>query len=319
MDVETLLSQRITDRSGREWYLAQHAIERAQKRFIAVSEIKAALSHGTKRPADNDAWEYKFAGVIAIVDSTETIVLTVYPEPGYGIDLDKVDISDEALQKHRADCRILRDHKRWTSHTVAVIDQSGSMRAADIDKKVTRSDLVWLTLAVDLVKHGLDNGERKATDVLSVVFMKDDAIVVIDRQPFDWILFNRLVDIMNSEKPSTGGRYGPALAQAEQLLLRNRSKNCALALLFLSDGKPSDHLRRGSKCHLYASPREGWLECMKLQLAERIEELASLFGKRLNMCFYAIGPSGSSDFGIMKYMAAQAKEYECQVVFQPAL
>ena len=98
-------------------------------------------------------------------------------------------MSDKMIQKHKLDCRsLLRDKRRWTSHTVAVIDQSGSMRAADIDKSVTRSDLVWLTLAVDVVKYGLESGERKATDVLSVVFMKDSATVVIDRQPFDWIL-----------------------------------------------------------------------------------------------------------------------------------
>lgn len=317
MDVETILSGRISDRVGRNWNLTRHAVKRAKQRRIPFSAIKATLSvgHDEKRPADNGAWEYNFAGVIVVVDSNERTVLTVYPEPGYGIDLDKVKITHGMRRKHKRDCRnILRDKKCWTSHTVAVIDQSGSMRAADIDKNVTRSDLVWLTLAVDLIKYGLESNERTATDVLSVVFMKNDATVLIDRQPIDWILFNRLVDIMNTEKPSTHGKYIPALEKAEDLLGFNRNRNCALALLFLSDGQPSDHLRRGVNVH----SQQDWFHCMQEQMAERIEVLASLFGKRLNMCFYAIGPQESGDFSIMKHMAEQAKEYECTVVYQPA-
>ena len=89
MDVEAILSERIKDRSGREWYLTQHAKMRAESRFISFAEIRGAISHGTRRAADKGAWEYRFAGVIAVVDPTERIVLTVYPEPGYGIDLDK--------------------------------------------------------------------------------------------------------------------------------------------------------------------------------------------------------------------------------------
>jgi len=321
MDVESILSKRVTDREGRDWHISQHAQKRAESRFISFGEIRSVLGHGgdSKRPADNGAWEYKFAGVIVIVDSEEKRVLTVYPEPGYGIDLDKVVVTAKMMKSRKRESYFLRLNKqRWTSHTVAVIDQSGSMRAADIDKSVTRSDLVWLTLAVDLVKSNLESGERKPSDFLSVIFMKDDATVVIDRQPFDWILFNNLVDIMNTEKPSTGGNYIPALNQAGELLLYNRSRNCALTLLFLSDGKPSDHLRRGDKVHLYASNKEGWLAYMKSHMGQQIGELASLFGKRLNMCFYAIGPSATSDFSIMKHMADQAKEYECPVVYQPA-
>ena len=140
MEVETILSKRLTDRAGRKWHLTEHAIARSEQRFISFAEIESTLGHGPKRAADNGAWGYEFAGVIVIVDSTESTVLAVCPEPGYGVDLDKVGISVEMMKKHRRDCLALQDRRRWTSHAVAVIDQSGSMRAADIDKNVTRSD-----------------------------------------------------------------------------------------------------------------------------------------------------------------------------------
>jgi len=140
VEVETILSKRLTDRAGRKWHLTEHAIARSEQRFISFAEIESTLGHGPKRAADSGAWEHKFAGVIVIVDSTESTVLAVCPEPGYGVDLDKVGISVEMMKKHRRDCLALQDRRRWTSHAVAVIDQSGSMRAADIDKNVTRSD-----------------------------------------------------------------------------------------------------------------------------------------------------------------------------------
>ncbi|CAB9528800.1 myosin heavy chain kinase [Seminavis robusta] len=314
--VEKILSTQIEARRGRKWLLSKHAVARAGQRFVSFAEIRSALECGTKSAADKGAWEYRFAGVIAVVDSTETIVLTVYPEPGFGIDLDKVPISREMQLQHDKDCsRLVGDKKSWTSHTVAVIDQSGSMRAPDIDKNVTRSDLVWLTLAVDVVYHGIKSGERKSTDVMSVVFMKEDATIVVDRQPIDWILYNKLIDIMNTEKPSQGGNYIPALDVAETLLMSNRSRSCALTLLFLSDGKPSDKVKRDDNRHITAT---GWLERMKAFTSPRIEGLASVFGKRLNMCFCAIGPPDNSDFGVIKNLANKAREYECPVVYQKA-
>lgn len=149
--------------------------------------------------------------------------------------------------------------------------------------------------------------------------MQEDATVLINQKPFDWILYNDLIDIMKSRKPSSGGNYGPALDMAEALLMtRNRTDKCALALLFLSDGKPSDHIKRGKDLNPYQSPKERWATCMKQQIGKRIEDLASLFGKRLNLCFYAIGAPGTEqDFGILKYLADQSKAYECPVVYQP--
>jgi hypothetical protein len=92
------------------------------------------------------------------------MVLTVWPKPGYGIDLDKVQITEDMLAEHERALRKLRDKATWTSHTVAVVDPSGSMRKVDIGNHVKRSDLVWLTLAAS-VANGLKSGDCTWTDV----------------------------------------------------------------------------------------------------------------------------------------------------------
>ena len=304
-------------RKPRKYVLSKHAASRREKRRLSMSEIMSTLRYGSKRAIDTDCWEYTFAGVIVIANKEENVVLTVYPEPGFGIDLNKVEITPEMKVEHKRSCSFLRTHKnKWTSHNVAVIDQSGSMRKMDIDEAITRSDLVWLCLAVDIVYNGIKSGEKKSTDVLSIIVMKDHAEIIIDRQPFDWILYNKLIDIMNTKKPSTGGKFIPALDVAQELLFFNRSKNCALSLLFLSDGKPSDQFKSGKLSNTHIQGRH--FEAMKKHIGPRIEELASLLGKRLNICFLPIGPEHSSEFGIMEYMADQARAYECPVICEPA-
>ena len=320
IEIETILMANGDSRKPRTFVLSQHAASRMEKRRLSISEIMSTLRYGSKRAIDRDCWEYKFAGVIAIVNKEDNAVLTVYPEPGFGIDLNKVEITPEMELEHKRSCSLLRIYKnKWTSHNVAVIDQSGSMRKMDIDEAITRSDLVWLCLAVDIVYNGIKSGERKSTDVLSIIVMKDDAEIIIDRQPFDWILYNKLIDIMNTKKPSTGGRFIPALDVAQELLFFNRSKNCALSLLFLSDGKPSDQFKSGKLSNTHIQGRH--FEAMKKHIGPRIEELASLLGKRLNICFFPIGPEqerSSSEFGVMEYMADQARAYECPVICEPA-
>ena len=99
----------------------------------------------------------------------------------------------------------------WTSHTVIIVDQSGSMRKTDVDGGSTRSDAVWLTVAVDFVAKQLETGKSSDTDVVSVVAMCSESTIVIDRQPHDWLLFNRLVDLLRSQEPHFDGNYMPAL------------------------------------------------------------------------------------------------------------
>jgi hypothetical protein len=150
-----------------------------------------------------------------------------------------------------------------------------------------------------------------STDVLSVVAMRESGEIMLKYHPFDWILYNHLVDLMQRSKPSNGGFYFPALDAAESLLSVNRNRNCALALFFLSDGRPSDKMKRGDfGGYEYTT--------MTRYCKERIGRLARCFGKRLAVCAAAIGEPHKDEFQVMKGMIDEAKQYECPVVFQPA-
>lgn len=77
----------------------------------------------------------------------------------------------------------------------------------------TRSDAVWLTLALEFVAKQLKSGEAKDTDVLSIVSMNNTSRVLVDKQPVDWILYNRIIGLLRSEMPKEGGNYLPAMQQ----------------------------------------------------------------------------------------------------------
>eukprot|EP00550_Attheya_septentrionalis_P010930 CAMPEP_0198301820 /NCGR_PEP_ID=MMETSP1449-20131203/53040_1 /TAXON_ID=420275 /ORGANISM="Attheya septentrionalis, Strain CCMP2084" /LENGTH=74 /DNA_ID=CAMNT_0044003985 /DNA_START=68 /DNA_END=289 /DNA_ORIENTATION=- len=67
--------------------------------------------------------------------------ITCWALPGSGLDVEKHSISAKAEAEHKEACRhILNDNTMWTSHTVIVVDQSGSMRKTDVEGGATRSD-----------------------------------------------------------------------------------------------------------------------------------------------------------------------------------
>ena len=71
------------------------------------------------------------------------------------------------MMDHRAAGNALSDKSKWNSHTVAVVDQSGSMRRDDAAGGATRADVVWLTLALDFVWKRLRSDEVFSWDVFS--------------------------------------------------------------------------------------------------------------------------------------------------------
>ena len=147
-------------------------------------------------------------------------------------------------------------------------------------------------------------------DVLSMVVMRDASKTELLAEPFDWILYNRLVDMMRSLRPGAGGCHIPALDRAEELFAMNRSRRCALGLLFFSDVRPSDHKPRGSLPSSDGIPKE--------IVNERVQQLASVCGKRLTVWCLAIGQPQGEDFSVLKSMTVTASEYKCQVFFKPA-
>ena len=143
-------------------------------------------------------------------------------------------------REHTDAVRALQDKSMWTSHTVIVVDQSGSMRKTDVEGGATRSDAVWITLALTWVQDEIFAGTRTSTDVLSLVSMRNDSELIVDAEPVDWLLFNKLIVLLRTSMPGEGDVYSQAIDLAEKCLMRNTMGSCALALLFFSDGRPSD-------------------------------------------------------------------------------
>ena len=291
-----------------------HGRQRRKERRIAKRDLQAAVKYGVREPSLNPRGEmmykYTYADIVYITDITGRREVTSWVAPGVGMHIDKLEITEQMQAQHTASCHSIQtDLKGWTSHTVVVIDQSGSMRKDDVgDYGASRSDVVWAGVAIDFVKGRLESGEASSTDVMTVICMRKGSKVVIDRQPTDIILFNKLVDLLNTSEPHFDGNYIPALDAAEEKLHANTNGSCALMLLFLSDGRPSDNT---GPVYDTCGDRVMSLTTQGRHLHHvqaKISKLASKFGRRLSVKTMGFGPQ-NEDFSVLKGMASTAEEY----------
>jgi hypothetical protein len=310
-----------------------HGRERRAERLITKINLQAAVKHGVKElaPPLNGRGDFRlkftFADVVYITDLSGTKEITSYAIPGAGIDIEMVPITAEMLEKHtNASKKANSDKASWTSHSVLVVDQSGSMRKT-VEGGATRSDAVWVNLAVDFVAKQLESGEALDSDIVSVLAMQNGSSVLIDKVPHDWVLYNNIIKLLRKEVPLGPGNYLPTLDAAEQLLLDNTYGSCALLLLFLSDGAPSDEVASQSSEY-----REQYLEekfrntnrflnnGLAIQfraslIKQRMGKLASRFGRRLTVGTIAFGGQ-DQDFAVLESMAETVRDYNAIGMFQ---
>ena len=290
-----------------------HGRLRRAQRAIEKRDLQAAVKHGKKErgfpcPRTGEGrWRYTFADVVYVTDETSRLEITSWPAPGAGLDIELVEITPQMRQSHAFACSAIKNQpSSWSSHTVVVVDQSGSMRKTDVAGGATRSDAVWLTLATEFVASQLERKEAKETDVISIIGMNEESTVLIDRQPTNWLLFNSLIHLLRSAEPKSAGNYMPALDMAETLLCSNANSSCALMLLFLSDGRPSDHCSR-----LCCGPSSRWTpqqDKLQLVINPRVDALASRFGRRLVV--HTMGfAAPSEDFTVLRAMAGRLDVY----------
>ena len=257
--------------------------------------------------------KYTFANVIYITDSSGTKEVTSYAEP---VLVDTVSITTCMRRQHEEARRVIAlQPEKWTSHAVIVIDQSGSMKRSDMADCRNRADAVWVCLALDWVGTQLDDAKARGTDVVSIIAMTDDATIILQEEPVDWILYNRILEFRESKVPHSYGDYLPALAAAEKLFHKNKCGSCALQLLFLSDGRPSD-IVAGSPAR---DDQTAWRTISDTQRAtierehialitDRVGALASRFGRRLTFGTIGVGKA-KGDFEVLRQMTTAAAEY----------
>lgn len=240
-------------------------------------------------------WKYTWAGIVYITDASSTIEVTSYAEP---IEIPTAELTPDDVAEHEASKERLReDPSLCTSHTVIVVDQSGSMRTSDVFDFKNRSQAVFGMLALDFVAKQRLSGDASATDVVSLVLMHDKGEVAFEREPMGLVLYNKFVDLHNNGVPRSHGNFLPALELAQSLLEGQCHGSCAMSLLFLSDGKPSDQTEMVYSLGL---PREE-------AIAGRITSLAESFGQQLSVSTLGFA-NRDQDFSVLEKMAKAAQD-----------
>lgn len=302
---------------------AVHDRQRRGERGIEKIDLQRARRYGMREYQDNGRIKYTYGGVVFIYCPKKNKAVTSWKVKDVSetsgtkfatpIMLDKHDFGSEhdlKAMKENHDYLISKLNSsrliqaKWTSHSVLVIDLSGSMRRDDVNGARCRSDGVWMALARDYVKKPLKDKTRNHFDLISIVVMKDDGAQVIARyEPTTWILYNKLVDLRDWSvcKPSGHGYYLPAIDEADALLTSNANAGCSLSLLFFSDGSPSDS------------------QAERPEIVEKIGKLASKFGRRLSISCIGMAEE-TEDFSTLNDMVTEAKQYGAQASFgKPSL
>ena len=284
------------------FFSSLHGKRRRAERGIDRRDLQAAVKHGKKQLAKRDPqtgarrWKYTYADIIYITDATSTQEITSWVVP-IGIPMAKLTLK-QIGEHEAAKERLKNDPTLCTSHTVIIVDQSGSMRETDVADFYNRSQAVFGMLALDFVAKPRLSGEASDTDVVSLVLMQDSAQIVVEREPSGLVLYNQLVGLHDEATPGYNGNFLPALDLAEQLLNKQRHAQCALSLLFLSDGRPSDHT-----AYLGAGTAEDAAD----KITGRIRTMAGVFGEQLSiMTLGFAGPD--QDFSVLEAMAQAARD-----------
>lgn len=217
-----------------------------------MKNLQAAVKYGVKElgyphPKTKELrYKYTYMDVVYITDATSTIEITSW---ALALPIDKVAISPRMMRQVEEARHRLCDRRIVTSHTVLVVDQSASMRKSDMNGHRSRSRAVYYELAHEFLAPRLrpistgNPFSDSTTEVVTLIEMRDTPTVVFEFEPVSWVLYNKFVDL--AEKPlkemKSHGNYAPAMKMAMKILqVQSDNRQCALALFFLTDGRPSD-------------------------------------------------------------------------------
>eukprot|EP00798_Chlamydomonas_sp_ICE-L_P013529 gene13529-19397_t len=242
-----------------------HGRDRRALRVIGKKDLQAAVKYGhrvrTVGPGGVRRWKYMFADIVYVTDDTSRVEVTSWVLP---VEISEVPTTSGDIGVHEESARKLRTSPHLcTSHIVLVVDQSGSMRTCDVVDHKTRSDAVYGTIALDLIGRQIDQADTALTDAVTLIEMRDGATTVFEREPLTntpegQISHSPHTRRKNASKPSSHGHYIPALEKAARVLSKDAgNKQCALLLLFLSDGRPSDQRRESMAAATNAAGAHG--------------------------------------------------------------
>lgn len=234
-----------------------HGCARRELRDISKFDLQTAIKYGVKSPAKTirgeTRWKFEFGNITYITDETCTKEVTSYKNP---VHIEKATITDAMIIQHNEVMKILETQPELcTTHSIIIIDQSGSMNKCDVDGFKTRSDASYSTLALNYIAEQLYERQDEAMiDVVTIIEMRDEGSIFLEKHPLNWILFNKILGRQKTAKPSSHGNYSKSLQVAAALIMKELSllqldlnDLPAFYIVLLSDGKPSDEANHISK------------------------------------------------------------------------
>jgi uncharacterized protein YegL len=282
----------------------EHGRLRREQRDIRKRELQKALKYGTKTWTGS-RWRFEYDGIVYITNKEITTEKTCYPSPLSLVPVDRLSSSDHLIAKQV----IAKKPEKCVSHTVLVVDVSGSMNTRDIPLHRDRKMAAYSTMALEYVAQQLFDQTANNRDVVSLIEFDSTASVVFVREPTSWVLFNKLLDRRAISRTYNrrelekwhdmtlcDSNYLPALEKAEELLQSGIHDDCALSMFFISDGEPTDARKKGLTTH--AAMR---------QMEERMKAIATRYVDQISISFAGFG-SAQCDFEPLQRMAAAANE-----------
>ena len=201
--------------------------------------------------------------------------------------------------------------RRLASHTILIIDKSGSMRNADVQPSAPRAGTAAERVPISrnealfdvlfrFLTHQEENGDHGPDDVYSLVTFSEAPSVQFTHQTLRSA--RKFLLEVQAVRPASHGNYVPVLSSLSSLLSDRLSlTSAATMVLFMTDGKPSDPVPRGpgdSNTKLLASVCEAARDATASAVA------GALAGRSI-FSFHAMGFGPASDFSIVAAMAAQ--------------
>jgi hypothetical protein len=165
---------------------SDHGRLRRKQRDIHKRDFSKAIRHGTAERAWGRRWKLEYDGIIFIVDDHMSREVTAYPSP---LSFAPIDTKDRIVH-NRANNLLKLKPGLCTSHTVLVVDNSGSMTTHDIILHKNRQVAAYSITAMEFVAEQLFRKTVTNSDLLTLIEFDSRASEVFARESFDWVLYN---------------------------------------------------------------------------------------------------------------------------------
>ncbi len=279
-----------------------HGRLRREQRDIRKRDLCKALKYGKRERCWGQRWKIEYDGIIFIVNNSLTQEVTAYPSP---LALAPIDTKDHILQNRTRDLFKLKP-ELVTTHTVLVVDTSGSMTKHDINLHRDRQTAAYSVTAMEFVAEQLFMQTATNSDIVSVIEFNSEATEVISKEPCSWVLYNKLLSRSDGRTFKArenehfrdtyhgDSNYIPALEAADKILGSIDHDCCALSMLFLSDGSPTDATALG------LTPLAA-----KRLMAKKVTEISVKYQEKLNIQMVGFG-APCQDFSVLEQLAEAA-------------